>query len=159
MLRANLEILPNNGANDMKEKDVPQKAGLSDEWHRISYATGHDGEYVLVESEGCDSVNITNAQAWDIIEQRIAEVHKLVQQGKLSPLAYHMAVRQMDEALLSEYSSFFKWQVKRHLKPQVFKKLSREKLQKYADVFEIEIEALVTLPELEGRVESNKFQE
>jgi len=133
----------------MKEKDVPQKAGLSDEWHRISYATDQEGEYVLVESDGCDSVNVTNAQAWDVIDDRVKLIHQQVENGELSPLAFHMAVRQMDEALLSEYSSFYKWQVKRHLKPHVFKKLSKKKLQRYADVFEIGTEELVSLPDLD----------
>lgn len=132
----------------MKEKDVPQKAGLSDEWHRISYATDQEGEYVLVESDGCDSVNITNAQAWGVINDRVKLIHQQVKNGELSPLAFYMAVRQMDEALLSQYSLFYKWQVRRHLKPHIFKKLSKDKLQRYADLFEVEIEELVSLPEL-----------
>lgn len=135
----------------MKEKDVPQKAGLSDEWHRISYALDQEGEYVLVESEGCDSVNITNAQAWDVIDHRVEAVHQQVKRGELSPLAFHMAMQQMDETLLSQYSSFYKWQIKRHLKPQVFKKLTQKQLQKYADVFEIGIEELCSLPELASK--------
>ena len=138
----------------MKEKDVPQKGGLSDEWHRISYATAKDGEYVLVESDGCDSVNITNAQAWDVIDHRVQEIHQQVEKGELSPLAFHMAVRQMDEVLLSQYTSFFKWQIKRHMKPKILKALPLEKLQKYADVFEISVEELISLPKLESKVES-----
>ena len=132
----------------MKEKDVPQKAGLSDEWHRISYAQDQDGEYVLVESEGCDSVNITNAQAWDVIDGRVKKVRQQVEGGELSPLAFHMAVEQMDETLLSQYSPFYKWQIKRHLKPQVFKKLNPKQLRMYADVFGVNVEELCSLPEL-----------
>lgn len=135
----------------MKEKDVPQKPGLSDEWHRISYALNQNDEYVLVESDGCDSVNVTNAQAWDVIDHRVLMVHQQVESGKLSPLAFHMVIRQMDEALLSQYSSFYKWQVKRHLKPPVFKKLSQKKLQRYADIFEISIDELLSLPKLESK--------
>jgi len=130
----------------MKENDVPQKAGLSDEWHRISYAQGQGGEYVLVESEGCDSVNITNAQAWDVIDERVQKVREQVEGGELSPLAFHMAVEQMDEALLSQYSSFYKWQIKRHLKPQIFEKLNPKQLQKYADALGISVEELCSLP-------------
>lgn len=138
----------------MKEEDVPQKAGLSDEWHRISYATNQDGQYVLVESEGCDSVNVTNAQAWDVIKHRVERIHKQVKNGELSSLAFHMTMRQMDEALLSQYTSFYKWQIKRHLKPRVFKSLSDRKLQKYADVFEISVDDLLSLPKFESKIEA-----
>jgi len=133
----------------MKEGEVPQKPGLSDEWHRIAYALGESGDYVLVESDGCDAVNITNGQAWDVIHERIARVYHQVRQGEKSPLAFHMELKQMDESLLSQYSTFFKWQVKRHMRPEVFNRLNDSKLQKYADVFDITIESLKKLPKLE----------
>jgi len=130
----------------MKKSEVPQKAGLSDQWHRIAYAVDPDGEYVLVESDGCDSVNISNAQAWELIEDRIAKVRQQVERGELSPLAFYMTAYQMDEALLSQYTSQFRWQVKRHLKPKHFNRLSDKQLQKYADVFEITIDQLLSPP-------------
>ncbi len=133
----------------MKEEDVPQKSGLSDQWHRIAYATGKSGEYVLVESDGCDAVNITNNQAWRVIQERMTDVYHQVEQGALSPLAFYMELKQMDEDLLSQYSSFFKWQVKRHMKPEIFNRLSDNKLQKYADIFEVSIDDLKNLPDLE----------
>lgn len=132
----------------MKEDEVPQKAGLSDEWHRIAYALGKSGDYVLVESDGCDAVNIANGQAWDVIHERIARVYHLVKQGEKSPLAFHMELKQMDEGLLSQYSHFFKWQVKRHMRPEVFDKLSDSKLQKYAEVFDLTVDELRKLPSL-----------
>jgi len=48
----------------------------------------------------------------------------------------------MDYSTLAAYTGFWKWQIKRHLKPNVFNKLSQKKLQKYADVFEVTIENL-----------------
>jgi hypothetical protein len=48
----------------------------------------------------------------------------------------------MDISILSSYTGFWKWTVKRHLKPSVFKKLSDQKLQKYAEIFEISIDEL-----------------
>ncbi|MDX8378036.1 MAG: helix-turn-helix domain-containing protein [Mariprofundales bacterium] len=136
----------------MKEDDVPQKAGLSDEWHRISYAVNREGKYILVESNGCDSVNITNAQAWDVIKNRVDDIYMQVKNEELSTLAFHMAMRQMDAALLSQYTSFYKWQIKRHLKPKVFKTLNDKKLQRYANIFEISIDELLSLPNLESKV-------
>ena len=48
-------------------------------------------------------------------------------------------------SIVSAYTGFCKWQVKRHLKPEVFRKLSDKKLKKYADVFEVSVEELKTM--------------
>jgi len=130
----------------MKQEDVPQKEGISKQWHRIAYATDQQGEYVLVKSDGCDSINTSNGQAWDVIEEHIQSIHQQVSESKLSTLAYHMAMHQMDVELLSQYSSFYKWQIKRHLKPKYFKQLTIQKIQQYADIFDISVNELLSLP-------------
>jgi hypothetical protein len=48
----------------------------------------------------------------------------------------------MTVRLIAQYTGFWKCTVKRHIKPSAFKKLSNEKLKKYAEIFEIRIEAL-----------------
>jgi hypothetical protein len=45
----------------------------------------------------------------------------------------------MDIEILAGYTGFWQWQVKRHLKPDVFNALSEKKLQKYADVFNVSV--------------------
>jgi len=67
--------------------------------------------------------------------------------GKLSPLAFHMAKNQMNTGLLAQYAGFSRWQVKRHLKPAVFKRLNPAVLERYSDVFEITIKQLQQFPE------------
>jgi len=130
----------------MKQDEVPQNGGLTGDWHRITYATNADGGYVLVESEGCDSVNITNAQAWDVIDARVLAVLREISEGTRSVLAYHMVAHQMDESLLAKYAGFYRWQVKRHLKPAGFSRLAADSLQRYADLFELTVEQLNVLP-------------
>ena len=56
----------------------------------------------------------------------------------------------MDLSIVASYTGFWKWQIKRHLKPSVFNKLSEAKLKKYADVFEITVEELKTMKKNEG---------
>jgi len=56
-----------------------------------------------------------------------------------------MEYRLMDIEILAGYSGFWQWQVKRHLKPDVFKKLSDKRLQKYADAFNVKVEDLKTM--------------
>jgi len=49
----------------------------------------------------------------------------------------------MDISVLAGYTGFFQWQIKRQMSPSVFKKLSKKKLQKYADAFNISINELI----------------
>jgi hypothetical protein len=51
----------------------------------------------------------------------------------------------MDTEILAGYSGFWKWQIKRHLKPEVFNKLSDKKLKKYAEAFNVKVEDLKTM--------------
>ena len=48
----------------------------------------------------------------------------------------------MDLTLLSGYTGFWKWTIKRHFKPSVFKKLNDKKLFNYSKAFEITIDEL-----------------
>ena len=51
----------------------------------------------------------------------------------------------MDINILSSYTGFFKWQIKRHLKPAVFNKLSPKKINKYAEVFNVTVDELKSM--------------
>ena len=51
----------------------------------------------------------------------------------------------MDIPIVSAYTGFWKWQVKQHLKPSVFERLSEKKLAKYAVIFEVSVEELKTM--------------
>jgi len=48
----------------------------------------------------------------------------------------------MDVALLAKYAGKWQWQVRRHMKPEVFAKLSPDLLQRYAGIFNITAEEL-----------------
>lgn len=51
----------------------------------------------------------------------------------------------MDVSILAGYTGFWKWQVKKHLNPSIFKELSDRKLQKYAEVFNVTVDELKTM--------------
>ncbi len=132
----------------MKINDVPQDNGIIEEHgQEICYAVNEQGQYTLTHSLGWDAKNIVNDQAWELIFQDIKKIHEKVINNKLSPLAFHMAKNQMDVKLLGQYVSMAKWRVKRHLKPNVFKRLSQPVLKNYADVFDISVDELKTIPE------------
>ena len=118
----------------MKKEDVPQDEGIYGRWHGISYAVDEDGKYALIRSAGWEPANWANRQAWDLVEQEIAEVLDKVREDKLSPLAYHMTRNLMDVRLLSRHIGIARWRVKRHLRPDVFRRLDPAILERYARI-------------------------
>lgn len=126
----------------MLEKDVPQDVGMADGLKEVCYAVDEQGRYVLVPSAGWEPKNITNSQAWEVIEAELEAVRRQVVAGDLSPIAYFMTKNLMDVGLLAQYVGLWRWRVKRHLKPAVFKKLPPAVLARYAAVFAIPVEEL-----------------
>ena len=130
----------------MKKENVPQDMGaLGKITKEVCYATDGSGKYVTELSSGWDVKNGALDVAWKDVEERIAKAKQRVLNGEASPLLFFMEYRLMDIEILAGYSGFWQWQVKRHLKPDVFKKLSDKKLQKYADAFNVKVEDLKTM--------------
>lgn len=130
----------------MDINEVPQDAldyKDRDKLKKLMYAIDKEGKYTGVESVGWEAENIATKQAWDLIEEELAETEQKVKAGKLSPIAYFMLKKLMDTTILAGYVGKWQWQVKRHIKPAVFKKLSQKTLDKYAAVFEISTDELI----------------
>lgn len=127
----------------MKKNELPQdKSALENFTREVCYVKNEDGKYETDLSTGWETKKVALDQAWDEIERRKAEALEKVKSGEASPILYFMEEKLMDFTVLSGYTGFFKWSIKRHLKPAVFKKLSDSKLQKYAEAFEVELDQL-----------------
>ncbi|MGS4345917.1 hypothetical protein ACKUSY_10095 [Myroides odoratus] len=128
----------------MKESEVPQdKSSLQDnDIQELCYAVNDQGEYVTALSSGWETKTIVQAATLEGINARVQQAKEQVANGLVSPIVYYMEVHRMDLPTLSAYVSMWRWRVKRHFKPQVFKKLSAKVLQKYADAFEISVAEL-----------------
>ncbi|MBL7683526.1 MAG: hypothetical protein JNK00_09220 [Flavipsychrobacter sp.] len=129
----------------MKANEVPQdkrdfKEG--DKIHKLMYALDNDGKYTGITSAGWEAENIATKQAWDAVDEELAETAEKVKNGELSPIAYYMQKHLMEVSLLAKYVGKWQWQVKRHFKPAVFSKLGTDTLNKYAAVFNITTEDL-----------------
>lgn len=140
----------------MRRKDVPQDQGLLGEWKEVSYAVDDDGRYTLVPSAGWEPANIANHMAWESIEAEVSAVLAKVHAGMLSPLAYHMARLQMDPGMLAAYTGLFRWQVRRHMKPAVFRRISSTLADRYAAVFRITRVELTGIPECDPPADTRK---
>ncbi len=127
----------------MKKKDLPQdKSALENVTRELCYVKNEDGKYTTGLSSGWDVKKDALDNAWDDIRQRVEEARLAVKNGEQSPVFYFMELRLMDLPVLSGYTGFWKFNIKRHMKPEVFKSLSDKKLEIYAKAFEISTDEL-----------------
>jgi hypothetical protein len=126
----------------VRVEQVPQDQSILDGHQRACYAQDASGRYVVATSRGWQVEAIANAQAHSEIEANIARVLAELRAGRASPLAWHMARFHMQPALLAAHAGFWTWRVRRHLRAGVFRRLPERVLQRYADVFGIDVETL-----------------
>ncbi|MEO6687327.1 MAG: hypothetical protein ABIN24_15250 [Dyadobacter sp.] len=127
----------------MKKEDLPQDPGaLANFTREVCYVKNQDGKYETALSEGWDIKKEALDNAWVDVNERIEEARQAVINGEKSPVYYFMELRLMDIPLLSGYTGFLGFFVKRHFKPSVFKGLGDNKLKKYADAFDITLDEL-----------------
>ncbi len=131
---------------EMKKTDIPQDmSALENVGRELCYALDENGNYATAQSKGWEVKANALDLAWKDIENRIEKAKLKVKNGEASPLLFFMESRLMEPGIVSAYTGFWKWQIKRHLNPAVFEKLSERKLQKYAELFEISVEELKTM--------------
>jgi hypothetical protein len=127
----------------MKKEEIPQDPGaLNKLTKELSYAVDDTGNYTTALSAGWEVKNTALDVAWTDVEKRINDAKQKVLSGEASPILYFMELKLMDPGIVASYTRFWKWQIKRHMKPGVFKNLPEKKLKKYADLFEVTVEEL-----------------
>lgn len=130
----------------MKKEEIPQDDGaLNKLTKEVVYAVDGSGKYTTELSTGWEVKAKALDVAWEDIEQRIENARQKVLRNEASPILYFMELRLMDTGIVAAYTGFWKWTVKRHLKPSVFKKLPEKKLQQYADAFNVSVQELKTM--------------
>jgi len=124
----------------MRKNEVPQDDAnmLDGKTRELQYALDEDGNYVEIKSVGWEPKNIVMQQAWDEVEENIKYALEEVEKGNKSPIFFFMYKNIMDVKILAEYTGFWVFSVKRHLKPNVFKKLPNSKLENYREVFKLD---------------------
>lgn len=130
----------------MKKEDIPQDTGAFGKITKeVQYATDNTGNYTTGLSQGWDVKNSANDAAWQDIGDRVRTAKERVLRKEISPLFYFMELKLMDIKILAGYTGFWTWQVRRHMKTAVFKKLSDHRLKRYAEVFEVPVEELKSM--------------
>ena len=130
----------------MKKNAIPQDlSSLGKITKELCYATDDSGKYITELSKGWDVKIKALDVAWEDIKRRIDSAREQVLKNNASPILFFMEYRLMDIDILADYAGFWKWQIKRHLKPKVFDKLSDKKLLKYAVAFNIKVDDLKSM--------------
>ncbi len=132
----------------MKKEEVPQDITKLEKgpMNWVNYVTDENGEYTRAISNGWEPENIALEQVWDEVNANVEATRQKVIRGELSPIAYYLEKNLMDIPLLASYVDKWQWQVKRHLKPEVFQSLSEQLVEKYAYVFKISVDELKNNP-------------
>lgn len=129
----------------LDEKDPGRAPGR---WEKVvSYVRNDNGHIQSVLDDGFVESNMVHSEAWNIILTALGQARAEVEAKKRSPLYYHMVSNLFNERMLSQYAGIATWRIKRHLRPDVFAKLSDKLLNKYAWIFKISVDELRTLPE------------
>lgn len=127
----------------MKKEELPQdESALKSMTRELLYVKDEKGKYTTGLSTGWEVKKAALDNAWDDIKERVEEARKAVKNGEKSPVYYFMELRLMDLPVLSGYTGFWSFMIKRHMKPSVFKGLSDKKLSIYAKAFDVSLEEL-----------------
>ncbi len=129
----------------MKQSDVPQDNNSSYAGVRKGlYAIDSDGQYKLTPSSGWEPEHTVLSQALSQLEQEAEAAKARVLAGQSSVLEFYMYHCRMDLGLLAQSTGQSKWRVKRHLKPDVFARLSDKQLAVYAEALGVDLNDLKT---------------
>lgn len=122
---------------------VPQEGNTTLGGHRKAmYARDGQGRLVLAPSKGWEAEEIVTRHAVDALHALAQSARSGVAAGLSSPLEYWMHERRMDLPLLAQTSGLWQWQVRRHLRPQIFARLSDAQLDRYAKALGLSVAAL-----------------
>ncbi len=114
---------------------------------KAMYATDSSGSYNVVASSGWKIEEEATMQAVRDLERLADNARMQVLEGEKSPLYFHMYDCRMDLQVLSESTGLFKWRIKRHFKPSVFRNLPKNMLERYENALGITTNTLCMLPE------------
>lgn len=127
----------------MDVDQVPQEGNRTLGGHRKAlYARGADGQLGLVASRGWEAEEIVTRQAVEELERLAADARQRARAGTGSALEYHMYKARMDSLMLAQVTGLWHWRVRRHLRPEVFRRLRPALLARYAEALGIDAATL-----------------
>lgn len=127
----------------MRIDELPEDGnGTLEGQRKAVYAQDKDGTIAIIPSHGWSVEETVTRQAVEEFERLAADALARWRQGSTSSLEVIMYRRRMDVPLLAQAVGVWQWRVRRHLRPEVFAKLSNAWLQRYAEALGLSIDAL-----------------
>ena len=131
----------------MKISEVPQDDVKTMQGEKKAvYAVDDQGRYAKITTKGWEPEEIVLNQVIGEFEENARGAAARVRSNKTSPIEYFMYKNWMDPLTLAQAMGLYRWQVTRHLKPGVFKKLDDTTLAEYARLFRVSVAALKNFP-------------
>ncbi len=133
----------------MKVDEVPQDENQTYQGYgkKAVYAVNDGGRITKTTTSGWLVEEVILRDVVADFEEQAAEIKTKVLNGHVSPIAWFMCKRFLDVPLVSSALGISRWRVKRHLKPKIFKKLKPQLIEQYAELFRIEVDALIHFKE------------
>jgi hypothetical protein len=132
----------------VKKGEVPQQNAKAFMGHsKLLYAVDEQGRYTPAPCNGWEAEEIVLDQAIAEYVRQAQDAWQRAKAGSTSTLEYHMFKQRMDVVLLAQSTGFFKWRVRRDLRPGAFQKLSAARRERYSDALGILAADLDRLPE------------
>ena len=113
---------------------------------KLMYAVDDTGDYTGIASAGWEAEDYATIAAVQEIDRLREEALVRARAGKTAPLEYHMYARRMEPATLSQTTGWPEWRVKRHFRPDIFRRLSTSMIARYVDALGLTPDQLNTLP-------------
>jgi hypothetical protein len=131
----------------MNTADVPQDNITTYKGYgcKAIYALNQNNQYETVPTSGWEVEEIVLRDVIDDFKENAGLSRIRFEKHEISPVEYFMNRNFMDFKGLCSGLGMAGWRVKRHLKANVFFKLSDSMLKRYADFFKTSIENLKTL--------------
>jgi hypothetical protein len=132
----------------VKKGEVPQQNAKAFMGHsKLLYAVDEQGRYTPAPCNGWEAEEIVLDQAIAEYVRQAEDAWQRAKAGSASTLEYYMFKQRMDVVLLAQSTGFFKWTVRRDLKPGAFTRLSQARRKRYSDALGMIPTQLDLLPE------------
>jgi hypothetical protein len=128
--------------SEIPQDDIKTMQGVK----KALYALDDRGQYTRAATSGWEVEEVVLTQVIDDFEEKAGEAALRVRHHETSPIEYFMYKKWMDPLTLAQATGQYRWQVKRHFKPGVFRKLDDRTLAEYARIFGISVDTLKNFP-------------
>lgn len=133
----------------MKIKEVPQDDNQTFRGYgtKALYAVDESGRYTRIPTNGWEVEEVVLRDVINDFAASAQEAKARAVRGETSPVEYFMKKYFMDLSTLATSMGLARWRVKRHFNPKVFSRLNHRLLERYAELFHIDVAALKNFSE------------